>query len=208
MALPSSKVKLMGAATQWNENEASTPDVSIATPVRGARGAPSPKRPVSLAAVYDRRTNNFDALRFALAAVVLWSHTFPLSGRPMDPLFRLSRQIDGGSLAVEAFFIVSGFLVAQSWEVDPSALRFLLKRGLRIVPALLASLVFGALIVGPLASAQPVQSYFASGAPWWHFLGVVLNRHLAIPGTFPDNPLPAAMNYSLWSLRFDFGGYA
>jgi len=63
------------------------------------------------------RSNNFDFLRFFFAALVIFSHSFDLlRGSGADPISHFSRgQIDGGSLAVEGFFIISGFLVAQSF---------------------------------------------------------------------------------------------
>jgi peptidoglycan/LPS O-acetylase OafA/YrhL len=106
----------------------------------------------SLAAVYDRRRNNFDVLRFGLATAVIWSHCYALAGRSMDPVFALTGQIDAGSLAVEAFFVLSGFLITQSWDGDPDLRSFTSKRTLRLVPALVAALVFGTRVVGPLAT--------------------------------------------------------
>jgi peptidoglycan/LPS O-acetylase OafA/YrhL len=158
---------------------------------------------MSLADVYDRRRNNFDALRFGLASAVIWSHCYALAGRPMDPVFRLTGQIDAGSLAVEAFFVLSGFLITQSWDGDPDLRGFTVKRALRLVPALLAALVFGALVVGPIATAAPLAAYFSSLDTWAHFGSVALHRYLASPLLFADNPVPNQLNAALWSLRYE-----
>ena len=162
----------------------------------------------SLAAVYDRRRNNFDVLRFGLATAVIWSHCYALAGRSMDPVFALTGQIDAGSLAVEAFFVLSGFLITQSWDGDPDLRSFTTKRTLRLVPALVAALVFGTLVVGPLATTAPVSDYLQAGSTWAHFGGVALHRHLASPLLFPDNPVPNQLNASLWSLRYEILCYA
>jgi len=162
----------------------------------------------SLAAVYDRRRNNFDVLRFGLATAVIWSHCYALAGRSMDPVFALTGQIDAGSLAVEAFFVLSGFLITQSWDGDPDLRSFATKRTLRLVPALVAALVFGTLVVGPLATTVPVSEYLQAGSTWAHFGGVALHRHLASPLLFPDNPVPNQLNASLWSLRYEILCYA
>jgi peptidoglycan/LPS O-acetylase OafA/YrhL len=162
----------------------------------------------SLAEVYDRRRNNFDVLRFGLATAVIWSHCYALAGRPMDPVFAFTGQVDAGSLAVEAFFVLSGFLITQSWDGDPNLRSFTTKRALRLVPALVAALVFGALVVGPLATVGPVLDYLAAGSTWAHFGGVALHRHLASPLLFADNPVPNQLNASLWSLRYEILCYA
>ena len=158
---------------------------------------------ISLADVYSRRGNNFDALRFALATAVIWSHCYALAGRPMDPLFALTGQIDAGSLAVEAFFVLSGFLITQSWDGDPDVRNFAVKRTLRLAPALVVALAFGALLVGPIVSSVPSVQYLLAPSTWEHFGGALLNRHLASPLLFVDNPVPHQLNASLWSLRYE-----
>ena len=164
--------------------------------------------PRTFASVYDAKRNNFDCLRFGLASLVIWSHCFPLAGHPMDWFYALSGQIDGGSLAVDGFFILSGFLVTQSWMNVPKVSIFASKRLLRIVPALLAALALGGLIIGPLNSSLSVGGYFESREPWTHFLGVVFNRYLALPSVFATNPLPNMVNAPLWSLRYEILCYA
>ncbi len=153
--------------------------------------------------MYDRRRNNFDVLRFALASAVIWSHCYALSGRAMDPVFWLTGQIDAGSLSVEAFFVLSGFLITQSWDGDPDLRSFAVKRALRLVPALIVALVFGALVIGPLTTEVALSQYFASFSTWAHFGSLALHRYLASPLLFADNPVPHQLNASLWSLRYE-----
>src|SRR5262245_12148849 len=121
----------------------------------------------------------------------------------MDPIFRLTGQIDAGSLAVQAFFVLSGFLITQSWDGDPDLRGFTIKRALRLVPALVAALVFGAFVIGPLATTAPLAVYFSSLDTWAHFDSVALHRHLASPLLFAGNPVPNQLNASLWSLRYE-----
>ena len=166
-------------------------------------GRGTPTATPSFGDAYDRRRNNFDVLRFGLAASVIWSHCYALAGRPMDPVFALTHQIDAGSLAVQAFFVLSGFLITQSWIGDPDLRDYTVKRALRLVPALLAALVFGALVVGPLMTTGPVLGYLTASSTWAHFDGVALHRHLASPFLFGDNPVPHQLNASLWSLRYE-----
>ena len=45
-------------------------------------------------------------------------------------------QLTLGTLAVDCFFIISGFLILHSWLAQPDARRYLTKRVMRIYPAL------------------------------------------------------------------------
>ena len=104
--------------------------------------------------------------------------------------------------------MLSGFLITQSWIGDPDLHAFTVKRALRLVPALLAALVLGALVVGPLMTTSSVLGYLAAPSTWEHFGGVALHRHLASPLLFADNPVPHQLNASLWSLRYEILCYA
>ena len=78
--------------------------------------------------------NNLTALRWFAAGLVLYGHAFVFLGLP-EPLFLQWASM--GPLGVYIFFAISGYLVAQSWQRDPSLPRFLAKRILRIFPGLL-----------------------------------------------------------------------
>jgi len=161
-------------------------------------------RPPTFDAAYDKGCNNFDFIRFALAAMVLVSHCYALSGRgASEPLFVLSGRVTGGRLAVDSFFVLSGFLVVQSWLGSRDWVVYATKRALRILPALLLVLAFDAFVIGPLATAGSAAAYFASRAPWHHFLSLVLHEYSATGDAFPRNPFPHYLNGSLWSLRYE-----
>ena len=57
------------------------------------------------------------------------------------------------------FFLVSGLLIAASWERRPQVGSFLRARALRLFPALLVSIALVALVMGPLVSALPLGEY-------------------------------------------------
>jgi len=160
----------------------------------------------TLAEAYDPRRNNFDFLRFALAGLVLWSHSYSLAD-VQDPLRRLTGELEGGRLGVEGFFVVSGFLVTQSRERSSGTAVFAAKRALRVFPALIAALVFSAFVVAPMASTRTAADYFGWGRPWLVFVGVFLHRYLSIPGTFSHNAFPNHVNASLWTLRYELTCY-
>ncbi|BBO60091.1 acyltransferase [Mycoavidus sp. B2-EB] len=147
--------------------------------------------------------NNFDFLRLVAAYLVLFSHQFALTGR-LEP--NIGVQSLGG-LGVLIFFSISGYLVAQSWERDPSAWRFLAKRVLRIWPGLIVVTVVTALLLGPSVSTLSFRGYFLSSAMWDFFSNLKLTVRFELPGVFTDNPYPRAVNGSLWTLPIEFRWY-
>lgn len=150
------------------------------------------------------RLNNFDFLRIVAAFLVLVSHQFALNGLPEPEVFRMSL----GTFAVLIFFSVSGFLVSQSWRHDPNALRFLLKRFLRIWPGLAVVTLAAAFVLGPLVSTLDAQAYFAHPdlRDFLRNLKVTTIRYV-LPGVFDDNPHPRAVNGSLWTIPLEVRCY-
>ena len=71
-----------------------------------------------------------------------------------------------GSLAVALFFAISGYLVCQSWVRDPSPMRFVVRRALRILPGLGVVVMLTAFVLGPAFSSLSAQEYFADKRTW------------------------------------------
>ena len=67
------------------------------------------------------RENNFDFIRFLAASLVLFSHSYALTGMGgAEPLVRFTGgHYTFGGLSVRVFFVISGFLVCQSWIRRP-----------------------------------------------------------------------------------------
>ena len=85
------------------------------------------------------RSNNFDLIRLFAALTVALSHlaqhgiiTNPAGVRVAEAIWEL---VPG----VPIFFIVSGFLITNSWLNQPSWRPYLTARALRIFPALFVS---------------------------------------------------------------------
>jgi peptidoglycan/LPS O-acetylase OafA/YrhL len=150
------------------------------------------------------RQNSFDFLRILAAFLVLVSHQFALNGLPEPALFRMSL----GTFAVLIFFSISGFLVSQSWRQDPHALRFLMKRFLRIWPGLAVVTLLAAFVLGPLVSSLDARAYFAHPdlLDFLRNLKVVTVRYV-LPGVFEDNIYPRAVNGSLWTIPLEVRCY-
>ena len=148
--------------------------------------------------------NNFDFLRQLAALLVLWSHQHALMGvAERNPL---SFQTWGG-LGVLMFFCISGYLVTQSWTQDPHALRFTLRRVLRIWPALLLVVLLTIFLLGPVATRLPLADYWASRDTWGYFAVLKLAVNRTLPGVFEGGPYPGAVNGSLWSYPYEVRWY-
>lgn len=62
------------------------------------------------------RENNFNLLRFVAAAAVIFSHSFILAGMGESrPVYVLTGQWDAADIGVMVFFVISGYLVTQSF---------------------------------------------------------------------------------------------
>jgi peptidoglycan/LPS O-acetylase OafA/YrhL len=148
--------------------------------------------------------NNMDFMRLVAALSVLVSHCYPIFGQPFDLLQHWTGWLTLGGVAVDVFFIMSGFLIAQSWTRDPNALRFLRNRALRILPALYVLILVSFLLAGPLLTELPLSVYFARaqvtdmlaqfGVFWLHDYE---------PGVFVHSVLPADFNGSLWTIPLE-----
>jgi peptidoglycan/LPS O-acetylase OafA/YrhL len=157
------------------------------------------------------RDNNFNLIRFLAAALVLYSHAWPLTGTPGEPLEKLAG-FSLGHLAVDVFFVVSGFLVTGSLLGRGRLGAFLRARALRIFPALLVSSVLAAFAIGALQTHLPLAAYFRAPGTWafaaqdatcWPWPIVY-----GLPGVFAHVPYPNVVNGSLWSLPFELDMYA
>ncbi|HEV2105558.1 MAG TPA: acyltransferase, partial [Candidatus Eisenbacteria bacterium] len=60
-----------------------------------------------LGARADGRDNNITLIRFLAATLVLFSHSYPLSGTAGEPLERFAG-FSLGHLGVDVFFVISG----------------------------------------------------------------------------------------------------
>jgi peptidoglycan/LPS O-acetylase OafA/YrhL len=152
----------------------------------------------------DLRVNNFDALRLLAALAVLVSHAFALAGhgQPMIGSAEL------GETAVWVFFGISGFLIAQSWVLEPRLWHYLAKRALRILPALIVVVLLTVLVLGAVATSLSTSDYYSRWATWAYALkNSLLVQTSTLPGVFTDNPYPQQVNGSLWTLAPESWAY-
>lgn len=145
--------------------------------------------------------NSWDLLRLVAATMVLYSHQYALLGLA-EPSFMGWTSF--GAAGVAIFFFLSGFLVWSSWQRDPNAWRFVMRRSLRIFPALWVVCLLSVFVLGPLVSVLPVGEYFASGTTWRYLETGLLNLPKILPGVFSTNAIPLVVNGSLWTLPLEF----
>jgi peptidoglycan/LPS O-acetylase OafA/YrhL len=155
------------------------------------------------------RRNNFDFLRFMLATCVIFGHSYALLqgvGHSEDLIQRLTGGQAGGGTAVTFFFVISGFLITESWRRSRTAGEYFRKRLLRIYPAFIADSLFCALVVGPLG-ADSVAAYFHQfrPIPFVGYMALLVGPFM--PPIFLHLPLPNAVDGSFWTLRYEFWCY-
>jgi peptidoglycan/LPS O-acetylase OafA/YrhL len=154
------------------------------------------------------RANNFDVLRLLAATLVFVSHCYPLTGYA-EPFGALAGWTLG-EVGVVMFFAMSGFLIAKSWTDRPQLVPFALKRGLRLLPALVVAVALTVFAVGPLFTTLSVGGYFADPATWLYLArnSLLLTFSAHLPGVFAHNVYPDAINGSLWTLPVEVSAYA
>jgi peptidoglycan/LPS O-acetylase OafA/YrhL len=155
------------------------------------------------------RDNNIQLLRLLSAASVIAFHSYAFTGHmENDPVWRATSDTNFGALGVRCFFVLSGFLVTQSWLRHPRLPAFLAARVLRIYPALFAAVALTILLAG-----------LSSPLPWSRFLfdpitidyawrnALAWQVRFDLPGAFATNPFPGGSNGSLWTLPIELRLY-
>jgi peptidoglycan/LPS O-acetylase OafA/YrhL len=150
--------------------------------------------------------NSFGVLRFALATFVLVSHSYLYCAGTSDaePLVTwLGRSL--GEFAVQVFFILSGVMVAQSFDRSRSVVDFAAARTLRIFPALIVCVLFTSFVVGPMVSRLSPTQYLANPGLYTYVAKTLSlsSGSAALPGVFETNPFAGYVNSSLWTLKYE-----
>jgi peptidoglycan/LPS O-acetylase OafA/YrhL len=152
------------------------------------------------------RNHQFDLLRILFATLVLLSHAPEITdGNASRELFhRLTRApVTFGLLGVDGFFVLSGYLIVQSWLGDPEFLNFLRKRVLRIVPGYLVAVVVSTVAVGLLAPGVP---HFFRDLNVQFIKSIALLSSPATPPVFPGHPY-AMVNGAMYTIGYEFRCY-
>lgn len=164
------------------------------------------RRAPTFATRFDPSHNNFDLLRIALAILVIYCHCFSLKRSDWEPVGATLHYGFGGLLAVDAFLVISGFLVTRSL-CERSLDDYVFARIARVVPGLALVTLAEVFVIGP--------AFFKES--FWTFLTYVGFRHLwnvsvfgldaQMFGVFPDTDPPWMMNGSLWTIPIECSFY-
>lgn len=148
--------------------------------------------------------NNFDLVRLAAASQVVWVHAVAHLALPVPawlaPFDTLLRAFPG----VPAFFVVSGYLIADAWLRDSDPARYAVNRILRVYPALWACFAGSLLLVfsfglGPAMVADPAR--FAA----WIAAQVTVLQPYNLPALRGFGA--GVLNGSLWTIPVELQFY-
>jgi peptidoglycan/LPS O-acetylase OafA/YrhL len=174
---------------------------------------------LTLAASYDPRRNTLDVVRIGLALLVAAAHAM-VTHTGHEPRWGNTTL---GDLAVDGFFVLSGFLVTASYQRIEGAtaqasfwpvVRFGWHRFLRIMPGFWVCLLVLAFLLAPVVAileGRPPSTPFVTEPSSWDFVvnnAGLLIRQYGIAGLLAGNPFPSVFDGALWTLVLEAVCYA
>jgi len=151
--------------------------------------------------------NSFDAIRLGAALMVLYAHAWYVAtgANPTDFIERFSHGQTGmGDLGIGIFFVLSGFLIAESWSRAPHVGVYAKNRALRILPALAVVVTATTVAVGPVFTRLPLADYYSAAETWAYLSNAIFFYwNDALPGVFEASAAKPAANGPLWTLHFE-----
>jgi peptidoglycan/LPS O-acetylase OafA/YrhL len=143
--------------------------------------------------------------------MVLLTHCFALVSGTGDaePLRKLINMTPG-TIAVDIFFILSGYLVTRSWFQRKNPAAYLWARIVRIYPGLIVAVFFCVFAVGLWFTNLPAGDYLRAPETYSFLLknSVVLSGiSNYLPGVFENLPYAGVVNGSLWTLPYELKMY-
>ncbi len=152
-----------------------------------------------------KHSNAFGFLRLFFASLVIVSHTPELAdgNRNRELLTMAFGTISFGTLAVDGFFVISGYLITASFLKNPDALTFLARRVARIYPAFIVAFLIAIFVVAPLSGAKlhTITSLLQLNTVFMAFLRIPL-----IPGVF-EGSHHTLLNGAMWTISYEFQCY-
>ena len=154
------------------------------------------------------KENSIALLRLVAALAVIYGHSYAVviyGGQ--DWVTEVTGYAHAGGVAVDFFFLLSGFLVTASL-LKRGALSYVASRFLRLFPALWVYLLITTFIAGPVLSTLPLSDYFSDQQTYKYLmnLGLGLSTEWFLPGVFEQNR-SHGVNGSIWSVILEIRMY-
>ncbi len=151
------------------------------------------------------KKNNIGFIRLLFAYLVIISHSPQLidNNATREYFYLLTGTVDLGALAVNGFFLFSGYLIYQSYKNSSSFFNWLMRRVLRIYPAFIVVWFACVFIVVPLSGATYLLSEYTN-VEWIRMMLKVF--FLSVPhidGLYEATGIHT-INGSLWTIRYEF----
>ena len=157
------------------------------------------------------RDNNFNLIRLAAALSVIFSHSVAVLGLPSRREFFFDHLgLSLAEMAVDVFFVTSGFLVAGSLVKRGDVIAYLWARALRIYPAMWAMLILTVFVLAPALTTLPLADYLTAPKTHDYFVKcatLIGGVRYSLPGVFETAPLHGEFNGSLWTLPIELRLY-
>lgn len=152
--------------------------------------------------------NFFTPLRLLFATLVVIGHSFAIALRDSSAEPHVFYIYTFSYIAVNLFFIASGFLVTKSMLYREDKAEFASARILRIFPGLLIHVLFVMIVIGTLGTSLPLVQFFTSSEVYLQPLYVLsfVKTEMIMPGMFAGNDESLAGG-PLWTLRYEVLAY-
>ena len=158
----------------------------------------------TLSDLFVGKNNNLTFIRLVAALSVIYGHTSAIvAGAPADWVSVTTGYAFMGGVAVDMFFIISGFLVTAS-ILNGGVKNYVISRVLRIYPALWVNLILVTFVLGSFVTTLTVSEYLSNAEVWNYFKGLAFTYKggFFLPGVFTQNH-DQAVNGSIWSVLIE-----
>jgi len=149
--------------------------------------------------------NNFDFLRIVFVLTIVISHFVELF---LIESFQPYMVYVNGRLALDGFFIISGFLIAKSYENSTSIKNYISRRLRRLLPAYI-TVIFLSVFLLFFISSKSATDYFLNGQFWRYlFANLTFQNYFepCLPGVFESQNI-CAVNGALWTIKIEEAFY-
>lgn len=148
----------------------------------------------------NRSSNNFDFLRLLFSLIVAIVHCATLS--KIGFLSGVGNYLSS-SVAVDSFFVISGFLIFMSYDSSKSLSNYARKRLRRIFPGYIAVIIICAITFYTISSKSFYE--YANTELFKYIVANVLTLNFiqpTLPGVFESNQIQA-VNGALWTIKIE-----